>query len=379
MVGPAFSRGGLILVIDALVAAGLFGAVAAGVMLLAGGSVPRVDPAAATATATSTTAAPVTAPVTVTVPIRRAPLTGLPLDDASWATVSTRRTLVVKIDDAPQVSAHPGLEQADLVDEVLVEGGLTRYLAIFGSQVPPRVGPVRSVRTTDFALTGNLGVPILAYSGGNQRTVAEVLRLPVIPFSPEVADGDVYSRDRSLRPPHNLFLRPEAMWQRVLGTATPVSPFSNTRTDDPLTSGTASMGVRLSFSKVTDSTFVWDSASGRYLRYQRGVRQVDGAGKTLGFDVVVVLNTDYGISPYDSHSPEAWTVGSGSGLLLNHGQVLSISWKRTDRTLPFTLGGPDGAPVELPVGRGWVAFVPNSGGSAVTVDPGEAASLLEGP
>ena len=58
-----------------------------------------------------------------------------------------------------------GIDQADVVYEEVVEGGITRLAAIFNSQAPDRVGPVRSVRKTDQSIVWPIG-GIFAYSGG---------------------------------------------------------------------------------------------------------------------------------------------------------------------------------------------------------------------
>src|SRR5687768_6397590 len=94
---------------------------------------------------TTTTAAPST-----TVPLGNggAPLTGLPrTDEAKLA----RAALIVKIDNAPKGRPQAGINQADIVVEEGVEGGITRLAVIFHSQDPAAdtVGPVRSARTTD--------------------------------------------------------------------------------------------------------------------------------------------------------------------------------------------------------------------------------------
>ena len=65
-----------------------------------------------------------------------------------------------------------GVDQADVVYEEVVEGGITRLAAIFNSQAPDRVGPVRSVRKTDQSIVWPIG-GIFAYSGGAQYAIDE--------------------------------------------------------------------------------------------------------------------------------------------------------------------------------------------------------------
>ncbi len=91
------------------------------------------------------------------------PLTGLPIEDPALA---GRSALVVKIDNHPDARPQSGLNQADIVFEENVEQ-LTRFAAVFQSNAPDPVGPIRSGRTQDVELLGSLNKPIFAWSGGN--------------------------------------------------------------------------------------------------------------------------------------------------------------------------------------------------------------------
>src|SRR4051812_9124112 len=116
-----------------------------------GGGGDSADPTTTSSTSTSTsTTTSTAAPV-----VQKAPLTGLPVTDPA---VVTRPTMLVKINNADgkgcSQSARPqvGLDQADIVIEEEVEGGITRFMAAFQSVIPETVGPVRSARSSDIDL-----------------------------------------------------------------------------------------------------------------------------------------------------------------------------------------------------------------------------------
>ena len=92
----------------------------------------------------------------------RWPLTGLPAE-----AVDQRPALAVKIDNHPSARGQWGLLQADVVFEELVEGGTTRFIAVFHSQGSSPVGPIRSARETDLEILPMFGKSLLVYSGGN--------------------------------------------------------------------------------------------------------------------------------------------------------------------------------------------------------------------
>ncbi|MDR3068007.1 MAG: DUF3048 domain-containing protein, partial [Cellulomonas sp.] len=89
------------------------------------------------------------------------PLTGLPVGEASVV----RPALAVKIENDKAARPQTGLEQADLVWEEVVEGGITRFAAVFHSQVPEEVGPVRSNRPMDARIVAPTK-GLIAFSGG---------------------------------------------------------------------------------------------------------------------------------------------------------------------------------------------------------------------
>src|SRR5665213_1325030 len=133
-----------------------------------------------TTTTTTTTTKP--APVYPT-----APLSGLP--DPGGAAL-LRPALTVKIEDTPQALPQWGVDQADVVYEEIVNGGITRLAAIFNSQAPAKVGPVRSVRPTDTQVVWPLG-GIFAFSGGAPYAVASISTVPGLKLINESSAGTV--------------------------------------------------------------------------------------------------------------------------------------------------------------------------------------------
>ena len=155
---------------------------------------------AATPKRTTTTTAATT--TTVAVPI--APLTGLP--DPSGASL-TRPALSVKVENTADARPQAGIDQADVVYEEVVEGNITRFVAIFNSAVPDVIGPVRSVRAEDPDIVWPLG-GIFAYSGGAQVNVDAINAAPVHAVDEDAAGSAMVRNEPSQPPrdaPHNLY------------------------------------------------------------------------------------------------------------------------------------------------------------------------------
>src|SRR5262249_53671672 len=133
---------------------------------------------------------PTEPPTTTTVFVPTAPLTGRP--DPS-ETSQTRSALSVKIENTPEARPQSGLDVADVVYEEVVEGGITRFWAIFSSAAPQVVGPIRSVRLMDPNIVTPLG-GVVAFSGGTPDNVALIRSTPTVTVDEDNA-GDAFFRE----------------------------------------------------------------------------------------------------------------------------------------------------------------------------------------
>ncbi|HEU5150063.1 MAG TPA: DUF3048 domain-containing protein [Iamia sp.] len=356
--------------------------IVAAVVVVGGGEDPDAEatgPARSTTTAAASdgpaTTTPTTVPVTVPPPppddeLRFlpedqpdngsvAPLTGLPVADPG---LLGRPALAVKIDnlDTPGETAVPqtGLAFADVVVEEVVEGGITRFVAVLHSTDAPEVGPVRSARTTDVHLLPIFGRPLFAYSGGNPGVLAAVAGSPaIVDRGGEWAPA--YVRISGRRAPHNLYLRPWEVFARPEGATPPpvLAPFRPRGTGSPV--GEPVRGVNLGFrgAAAVGVSWTWLPEHGRWVRTQRDRLHVDAAGWTIGPRNVVVVETDYVASPADPRSPEGVTVGGGRAVVLTDGKAIEGRWERPSVDAPLTLLDGAGQPVTLSAGRTWIELV----------------------
>lgn len=345
--------------VDLSVLAGL--TVAAAIALSVVTAVPSAEsperPIRSSETRTTTTATTMLTPLTSAEPLREVyPLTGIAISDESE--VANRRAIAVKVDGYGGVPAVWGLENADIVIEELVEGGLTRYIGVFHSSSADRVGPVRSVRSSDFAILSHLNTPVLAFSGGNAGNLRQAHTEPVRPLPPAADAGDqLYVRDRSLKAPHNLFTSTNAIWAAVEAGSPPESVFRYSQAGTFEGAAPAS-SVSVSMSASADVRFDYDAGSGTYRRFLEGVAQQDGTGASLSTDNVVVLETPYGVSPNDPRSPEAIPLGAGAAAVLTSGTVQRGGWLREARDRTWTLFDASMHSLLLRPGRTWVLLVP---------------------
>lgn len=287
-------------------------------------------------------------PVVPPTPSPVSPFTGLPTDLGA-------PVLVVKIDNAAAARPQRGLEQADLVYFEPVEGGLSRLLAVFQSQVPPAVGPVRSTRASDVELLANFGRPALAFSGAAASVGALVAGAPLLDVSELERPGNYY-RDRRRRMPHNLF--GDANLLRQGGTPPRDIGF---RFGSPMPAGrpVAETVVRY---PATSIGVQWVPAESRWVFSMDGKPLASASGPRPGAGTVVLQRVavrDAGVrDAKGSPSPFAATVGAGEVVVLRDGLAFAGNWSRPtpDAMTTFTLS--DGSPLMFAPGPVWVVLVP---------------------
>lgn len=327
------------------------------------------DEAAVTTTAgteaPTTTEAPSEQQVTTTVStipsdqliVGGAPLSGMAVaDEAALA----RPALAVKIDNHPSARPQSGLDQADIVFEVRVEG-ITRFLAVFHSAAPDAIGPVRSSRTSDFDLLRGLDTPLYASSGGNDFVASALRSLPI--YSVTAMSRTEYYRNGSRPAPHNLYTNTGDLFALAPDDAAPPEPWFSYRAPsvEPNATGRALQEpITIAYRGGPLVTHTWDEALGGWLRTQDGQPHTNADGVQLAPENVVIMVTDYVTSPADAISPELVSVGSGQLYVLTGGVVIEGTWTRETADAKPVLLDSSGASIALTPGSTWVLY-PESG------------------
>lgn len=281
-----------------------------------------------------------------------APLTGRTVA-AESAVGLLRPALVAKIDGAAQAMPQEGLDHADMVIEVRVEG-ISRYLAVWHSELVDSIGPVRSARTTDPDLLAMFGRPLFAYSGGNRGVLADLAGADWFVDVSHDAVPRAYERDRSRRAPHNLMADTgELLAEAGPSPVLPVPVFTyRSETEPP--PGAPVAGTTVSVG--SGARFEWDPEIGGWRRWAYGREHRSTDDRQLAPTNVVVIEVDYVPSAADRESPEAVSVGSGRAWVYSGGHVQAGHWNRPDRTLGWQLTGDDGGVMTLVPGTTWVVL-----------------------
>jgi hypothetical protein len=315
--------------------------------------------------ATSEPAADVT--TTTTPPLPVSPLTGLPQADPARA---RRPALSVKIENPPYARPQSGLDAADVVFEEVVEGGVTRFLAVFQSTDADLVGPVRSVRPSDPDIVAPFG-GLFGYSGGTPKFIDLLRSTPgIVDVGVDIlqeGDGRPYFRRPGRTAPDNLYTSTGALYAAGPPSAPAPPPFADfLPAGQAFTGAGAAPATHLS-AQVGDTAavFDYDAASSTYTR--GGL--VDGPATVAAANVIVQF-TEYVPSPGDEDvngTPveKAVTVGTGDALVMAGGTLVRGTWSKASPSAPTTYTDSTGAPLRLVAGRTWIEL-PRSGATVTT-------------
>jgi Protein of unknown function (DUF3048) N-terminal domain/Protein of unknown function (DUF3048) C-terminal domain len=276
------------------------------------------------------------------------PFTGEPVP-------SLNRVLAVKIDNIVTARPQTGLTHADIVYVLPVEGGLSRFLAIFSSDYPRVIGPVRSAREDDLQLLRQFGRPAFAYSGATPALLPYIHRTArVVNLYAGTASG--YYRDYSRIAPYNLY----AHTRQLLAQAARASKARDIgfRFGPPPPGGKVTKSASVSYSSAS-FRFTWSAAKGRWLVTMDGAPAVTTDGGRLAPATVVIQHTTVRTSrflEYGSRPPYAESVGSGTALVLRDGRAWTVHWSRPSADGGTTFTTASGQRMTFARGQVWVVL-----------------------
>ncbi len=316
-----------------------------------------------TTTSTSTTTTTTTAPTTTTTkpkPVPSvAPLTGLPYPKRL---LKNRSALTIKIDNTPQAQPQYGVQDADVVYEEIVEGGITRLAAIFNSRVPSVVGPVRSVRRTDREIVFPIG-GIFAFSGGAEYAVRSIETAPVKLFDESTSGGAMF-RNPNRIVPHNLFAYAQLLMDKD-GKPRPPPPLFTYRFSGEEFGGPKVSSFTVNFESGYAATYNWDARTKSWDRSIFGAPDVTATGQRLSPTNVIVMTVNYvgGVGVIDSY---AQMIGKGPVEVFSDGRVEHGTWSRSNLRHRAIYTNLEGKAINLTPGQTWVELLATGMGVSIT-------------
>lgn len=280
---------------------------------------------------------------------------------------SQKRPLTVMMDNMNKARPQAGLIDADIIYEALVEGRITRYMAVFQSTMPQLIGPIRSARPYYLRLAMEYDA-YYTHVGGSEQAKSEIKQFSIADIDGLAAGADTFWRKNHKPIPNNMYGSSESLlnWANRRSYRKD-STYDSWQFDEKCGSPDFRQFSQLTIvyreAKYQDDPFSYniefkyDEDSKRYLRFYNGIAHLDEVSKTqLRADSIIVQRAatrvidSYGRLVID-------VVGSGTGYYLYDGVIIPITWQKSSdrsRTRYYT---EDGKELVMKRGKIWVQIV----------------------
>ena len=296
-------------------------------------------------------------------PGKNSPVNGLIMSSTA------NNSIVIGIKNDNNLNARPqsGPQHADAVVEVLVEGGMTRFINIFYQSDTTYHGPIRSARPTDPTMLKPLG-GVLVVSGATGGLIPEIVNMGV----PVITDSrPEFYRISSRKAPHNLYADTKILKSSAISkgykktdTPQPLFPWGDPSFDNWINNSY----LTLPFSGFTETTWTWNgsSYSRTYFDAYKNKRNdnihywsdINGNTGEILFETVIALFCEPYIHPLQL--PSVKTIGEGRAVILHGGKMLDARWKRGSNSDPFHIVDSNNNILYVPKGKVWISLVPNT-------------------
>jgi hypothetical protein len=297
-----------------------------------------------------------------------------------------QRVLVIKVENTADARPQVGLASADMVFVEEVEGGISRLAAVFSSQRPQTVGPIRSARITDPTLVAQFGQVAFVYSGAQARMAPVLAAANLVQVKER--RNDAWTRSTLRSAPHNLYGHPTALLDQAGDGISVASDMGRTFDEGGVPGGTPVLTVKAAY-PAEAMLISWD-ATGKNWTVKSGKDVITDGTQALASDPASAGNPvhpadvliQYVIQRpsafHDRHggvTPFAQTVGTGTGLLLRDGRMWNVRWGRATESDPTVwTDAATGAAVSFRRGTIWNLLVPNDRPVVVTKPAAATAS-----
>jgi hypothetical protein len=284
--------------------------------------------------------------------------------------IEDQPALNVKIENSPEARPQTGVEDADIVWEEIVEGGIPRWVVVWHSKLPDEIGPIRSIRPMDGGIAGPTH-GLMVFSGGKSPFIQKAVDAKLQTLSQDSGDPGFY-RVNTRPAPHNVYADPKDFIEQAdkKHSASPPGEFLFAPTAaeaSAATAGKVAGSIALTMSGGSHPNWAWDSATSTWLRSEGDNPAMAASETQLFASNVVTIKVEVGwaegTDPAGNPIPETMIVGEGDGFVASGGKILDVKWSKKSTTDPVVLTTVAGASVKLAPGNTWVELMPIADGA----------------
>lgn len=285
---------------------------------------------------------------------------------------SKTRPYAVMIDNHDSVR-HAGLQDSYLNYEIIVEGGLTRIMALFKDKDTSLIGPVRSSRHyyLDYAMENDA---IYAHFGWSDRAKNDIASLGIHNMNGITNASNAYWRDRSIAAPHNVYTSMENLEEQAtkLGYTKESNDwllldYSEKAIDlSKQEDAQVANNISIVYSKYHDTSYVYDAENKVYKRAMNGKAHKDKVTDQTytAKNIIIEQISNYSFDSYGRQELE--NIGEGDGYYITNGYAVPITWSKSSRKDQTEYTLKDGTKLKVNDGNTWIQIQPMKGSTTIT-------------
>jgi len=270
----------------------------------------------------------------------------------------------VIIENLTSVRPQSGLSAAGVVYEALAEGGITRFLALYGGENADLIGPVRSMRAYYLEWCAEYDA-LCAHIGGSPEALQAISGLGIKDLNAMYGDSKYFWRDQSTPAPHNLFTKSEFLFyalrdKKLVDIKPTYEPWKFKDDEEKDNRPQEEKWVKIDFSSAGYLVeYKYDRETNSYLRFNAGAMHTDrNTGKQLNPKNVVIVV----IPPVEVLDEKGRLrmdiTGEGKAYMFSDGKAHVGTWKKPKREERTKFYHEDGTEHEFVRGQTWVEVVP---------------------
>lgn len=277
----------------------------------------------------------------------------------------TQRAILVTMNNHPSARPQSGIAQADVVYEMLAEGNVTRFLALYQSEIPDLIGPVRSAR--DYFVNIAKGLDAFYIAHGYSPAAQKMLNAKVVDnINGMQYDGTLFHRSKERKAPHNSYITKDKIFAGAekVGASmelkkTPVFSFYDSIEGAKLGNPVSSVSIRYGSGSSFENQYTYIAEEGIYERKTAGVLTTDKeTAEPVKLANLVFMEIPHKVIDNSGRQELTLTEG-GRAYLFQAGLMKEIEWENVDGIL---IPMENGVPVKLVKGKTWISFVPTKTG-----------------
>ncbi|MBU1428340.1 DUF3048 domain-containing protein [bacterium] len=271
------------------------------------------------------------------------------------------RPLSIMVENSEGARPQSGLDKANIVYEVLAEGGITRFLAIYYDQDAEEVGPIRSARP--YFVSKSLEHQAIYVHVGGSEEAYNFIKEEKIDDINELVDFQPFWRSTDRKPPHNLYtstikLRKEANKLGYIEMIKKQEYQFEINRNEKLT-GRETDSIVIHYNSIYTVSYKYQPESLKYIRFMNGEPHIDAKTKEqIAVDNIIIQFAETKIIDEEERLAVDF-VGKGTGLLFFKGNSTEITWEKPDLRARTLFLDKEGNRIALTPGNVWIQIVPS--------------------